>query len=199
MFARDTTVERQTMRALEQKTVSDYLTGLLNRKGFDRRLASALEHSDGSNRLIALLLVDLDNFKAVNDTYGHGAGDKLLNIIGTRLSSCARDSDSVARVGGDEFAVILEDISTPQAVERVAEAIVLATAEPCILDGHLITCSTSVGGVLHKPGEDCTRNELFLKADTALYAAKHAGKGRFVVFGTSEMASPDSCFRPSGC
>ncbi|MFS8980263.1 diguanylate cyclase [Cupriavidus necator] len=197
VFARDITEERQKIRHLEQTTQLDDLTGLLNRKGFDRRLASAMEQSDGSSRLMALLLVDLDNFKAVNDTYGHVVGDKLLNIIGTRLRSCARESDSVARVGGDEFAVILEDISTSQAVERVAEAIVSATSEPCLLDGSLITCSTSVGGVLHKPGEDSTRNELFLKADTALYAAKHAGKGRFVVYGKSRTIASDSNSSPS--
>jgi diguanylate cyclase (GGDEF)-like protein len=145
---------------------------------------------------MALLLVDLDNFKGVNDTYGHVVGDKLLSIIGTRLRLCTRESDSVARVGGDEFAVILEDISTSQAVERVAEAIVSATAEPCILDGHLITCSTSVGGMLRNSGEDGSRNELFLNADTALYAAKHAGKARFVIFGNSQAISSDFDARP---
>ncbi|MFJ1258420.1 diguanylate cyclase domain-containing protein [Cupriavidus sp. CuC1] len=196
VFARDITLERQKMRHLEQTTLLDDLTGLLNRKGFDRRFASATERSDGSGGLMALLLVDLDNFKAVNDTYGHVVGDKLLNIIGTRLRSCALESDSVARMGGDEFAVILEDISTSQAAERVAKAIVLATAEPCILDGHLITCSTSVGGVLHNPGEDRTRNELFMKADTALYAAKRAGKGRFVVLGNSQAISSGFDARP---
>ncbi|WP_153956703.1 diguanylate cyclase domain-containing protein [Cupriavidus necator] len=196
VFARDITAERQKMRHLERTTLLDDLTGLLNRKGFERRLASAMEQSDGRGRLMALLLVDLDNFKAVNDTYGHVVGDKLLSIIGTRLRLCTRESDSVARVGGDEFAVILEDISTSQAVERVAEAIVSTTSEPCILDGHLITCGTSVGGVLRKSGEDGSRNELFLNADTALYAAKHAGKARFVVFGNSQAISSDFDARP---
>ncbi|WER49910.1 diguanylate cyclase [Cupriavidus sp. WKF15] len=191
VFARDITVERQKMRELEQMTLSDYLTGLLNRKGFARRLASAMEQAEGGAKAMALLLVDLDNFKLVNDTYGHAVGDKLLIVLATRLRSCVRRHDAIARIGGDEFAVVLEDISTSQALERVAEAIVLATAEPCILDGHRITCSTSVGGVLHKPDEDSTRNELFLKADTALYAAKHAGKARFVVFGKSQAVSSD--------
>ncbi|WP_316150599.1 diguanylate cyclase domain-containing protein [Cupriavidus sp. BIC8F] len=196
VFARDITSERHQMRRLEQKTLSDYLTGLLNRKGFDRRLASAMEQSVGGAPLMALLLVDLDNFKRVNDTYGHAVGDKLLNIFAMRLKSCARESDAVARVGGDEFAVILEDVPTSRIVERVAEAIVSATSEPCTVDGHQITCGASVGGVLHKLGDGNTRNELFLKADAALYAAKHAGKGRFVVIGTSEMASRESSSRP---
>ena len=146
---------------------------------------------------MALLLVDLDNFKLVNDTYGHAVGDKLLNIIAMRLKSCAGESDAVARVGGDEFAVILEEVSASHPVERVADAIVSLTSEPCIIDGQQITCGTSVGGALHRPGDGCTRNELFLKADTALYAAKHAGKGRFIVFSASETASRDPGSRPT--
>ncbi|RDK06304.1 PAS domain S-box protein [Cupriavidus lacunae] len=197
VFARDITVERQKMRELEQKTVSDYLTGLLNRKGFDRRLESAMALSETSGRIMTLLLVDLDNFKLVNDTYGHPIGDKLLNVLATRLRCCVRESDAVARIGGDEFAVILEEVSGLHAVERVADAIIAATSVPCIIDDQQITCRTSVGGALHKPGNGNTRNELFLKADTALYAAKHAGKGRFVVFDKSRRISSDSNSRTS--
>lgn len=197
VFARDITLERQKMRDLEQKTLSDYLTGLLNRKGFDRRLASAMAQTQAGGRTMALLLVDLDNFKRVNDNHGHAVGDKLLNILATRLRSCVRESDAVARVGGDEFAVILEEVSTSHAVERVAEAIVSATSKPCIIDEHPITCGTSVGAVFHHPGDGNTRNELFLRADTALYAAKHAGKGRFVVYGKSQTIASESNINPS--
>ncbi|WP_224081764.1 diguanylate cyclase domain-containing protein [Cupriavidus laharis] len=196
VFARDITLERQKMRELEQKTLSDYLTGLLNRKGFDRRLASAMEQAEGGGRAMALLLVDLDNFKLVNDTYGHAVGDKLLITLSARLRSCVRESDAIARVGGDEFAVILEGVS-PNAAERVAEAIISATSESCIIDGHQIACGTSVGGVLNWFGDGYTRNELFLKADTALYASKHAGKGRFIIFSASETTSRNSGSRPT--
>ncbi|CAG9184953.1 sensor domain-containing diguanylate cyclase [Cupriavidus pinatubonensis] len=196
VFARDITAERQKMRSLEQTTMSDYLTGLLNRKGFDRRLESAMVQSEEGSKIMALLLVDIDNFKLVNDTYGHPVGDKLLNVVATRLKSCAGETCAVARVGGDEFAVILEDVLTSDEVLRVAQAILSATCETFILDGHQIACSTSVGAALKSPRDNNTRNELLLKADTALYSAKHSGKARFIVFGESQTLASDSNDHP---
>ncbi len=103
------------------------------------------------------ILVDLDNFKLVNDTYGHPVGDKLLNVVATRLKSCVGETGAVARVGGDEFAVILEDVSTSDKVRRVAQAMLSATCETFILDGHQIACSTSVGAALKSPCDGNTR------------------------------------------
>lgn len=185
-FARDITAERQKLRRLEQTAMSDYLTGLLNRKGFDRYLESTMAQSEESSQVMALLLVDLDNFKLVNDTYGHAVGDKLLNVIATRLKSWGGEAGAVARVGGDEFAVIVEGVLTSDEVQRVAQAIISATCETFILDGHQIACSTSVGAALKMPRDGNTRNELLLKADTALYSAKHAGKARFIIFGETQ-------------
>lgn len=194
-FARDVTHERQAMQYLEEKAQSDPLTGLLNRTGFDRRLASTMAQTDANQQTMALLLVDLDNFKQVNDTYGHAFGDTLLKIFAARLKACARDSDAVARVGGDEFAVILENIATTDAAERVARSIVTTTSDACIIDGYKIECSTSVGTANHQAGDQTTANDLFLKADTALYAAKRAGKGRFVVFGALHTSIMDTSLR----
>ncbi len=196
VFARDVTEERLKMQTLKQKTLLDYSTGLLNRKGFDRRLASAMAKTAARAETMALLLVDLDNFKLVNDTYGHAVGDKLLNILATRLRSCVRESDAVARVGGDEFSVILEGITESNVVDRIAEAIVTASSDPFHIEDYQIICGTSVGAALHRPADDNTRNELFLKADTALYAAKHGGKGRFVLFDAPNTAASDSNFGP---
>ncbi|WP_432258085.1 diguanylate cyclase domain-containing protein [Cupriavidus sp. TMH.W2] len=195
VFARDVTEERLSIRRLEQKTLLDYSTGLLNRKGFDRRLASAVAKTDAGEQMMALVLVDLDNFKQVNDTSGHAVGDALLNILAARLKSNVRESDAVARIGGDEFAVILEGVSTSHAVERVAQMIVAASSEPYLIGGQQITCGTSVGAAIHKPADGNTRNELFLKADTALYAAKHAGKGKFVMVGAPNTTA-DSSYEP---
>ncbi|CAG2161236.1 hypothetical protein LMG26411_08091 [Cupriavidus numazuensis] len=196
LFTRDITAERQKMRHLEQTILSDDLTGLLNRKGFDRRMESAMIQSEEGGQIVALLLVDLDNFKLVNDTYGHPVGDKLLNVVATRLKSCVGETGAVARVGGDEFAVILEDVSTSDKVRRVAQAMLSATCETFILDGHQIACSTSVGAALKTPCDGNTRNELLLKADTALYSAKHSGKARFILFGESQTIASVSNDRP---
>jgi diguanylate cyclase (GGDEF)-like protein/PAS domain S-box-containing protein len=191
VFSREVTRERQELKQLEKKMLTDHLTGLLNRIGFEQRLASAMAQTDANSHMMALLLVDLDDFKKVNDTYGHASGDELLKMFAMRLKSCTRESDAVARIGGDEFALVLEGISTFDAVERAAQAIVREAAEDYLIDGHKIRCSASVGAALYTPAEHNTKNELFLKADTALYAAKNAGKSQFISFGTSNTTSHD--------
>ncbi len=130
MFARDVTGERQKLRSLEAQTLSDHLTGLLNRKGFDRRLNETMARADAGGHRAALLLVDLDDFKAVNDTYGHPVGDRLLVSFAERLATCVRKGDAVARIGGDEFAIILDNVSNPATVERIAQTVVQAALRP---------------------------------------------------------------------
>jgi len=179
MFARDITNERQTMRRLEAQTVSDHLTGLLNRKGFDRRLADSLARAEASGLPAALLLVDLDDFKAINDTFGHAVGDQLLEAFAQRLRKAVRKGDAVARIGGDEFAVVLDNVGSPDTVERLANTIVKAATEPLMVDGQRIVSSASVGSALHSPGQAITVSELFMRADMALYEAKRHGKGRY--------------------
>ncbi|WP_049796422.1 MULTISPECIES: sensor domain-containing diguanylate cyclase [Cupriavidus] len=179
LFARNVTSERQKLRSLEAQTVSDHLTGLLNRKGFDRRFAEALARADDSGQAAALLLVDLDDFKAVNDGYGHSIGDRLLVAFAQRLTRSVRKNDAVARIGGDEFAVILENVGDVRAVERIASTIVQTALAPVIIDGHEHAATVSVGSAIHRPGQGMSVSELFMRADMALYEAKRHGKARY--------------------
>ncbi len=179
LFARNVTSEREKLRSLEAQTVSDHLTGLLNRKGFDRRFAEALARADAGKQAAALLLVDLDDFKAVNDGYGHAVGDRLLVAIAQRLTGSVRKDDAVARIGGDEFAVILENISDVGAVERIANTIVQTALAPVAFDGHEHAATVSVGSAIHQPGQGMSVSELFMRADMALYEAKRLGKARY--------------------
>lgn len=176
MFARNVTGERQKLRSLEAQTLSDHLTGLLNRKGFDRRLQETMARANAGGHRAALLLVDLDDFKAVNDTYGHPVGDQLLIAYAERLRTCVRGGDAVARIGGDEFAIILEDVTNPNTVERIAHTVVHAATRPFDIDGQRLVSTASVGSALHRPDQDTSISELFMRADMALYDAKRHGK-----------------------
>jgi diguanylate cyclase (GGDEF)-like protein/PAS domain S-box-containing protein len=179
LFARNVTSERQKLRSLEAQTMSDHLTGLLNRKGFDRRFAEALARADAGGRAAALLLVDLDDFKAVNDGYGHAIGDRLLIAFAQSLTGSVRKEDAVARIGGDEFAVILENVNDIRAVERIANAIVQTALAPIVIDGQAHAATVSVGSAIHRPGQGMSVSELFMRADMALYEAKRHGKARY--------------------
>jgi diguanylate cyclase (GGDEF)-like protein/PAS domain S-box-containing protein len=191
MFGRNVTHEREKLRSLEAQTISDYLTGLLNRKGFDRRLAESMAcaSADTGARPLALLLVDLDDFKAVNDNYGHPVGDQLLVAFAQRLRACVRKGDAVARIGGDEFAVILEDIADRNAMASVANTIVEAARAPFVIDGHMLAASASVGSAIHDARHAMTVSELFLHADMALYEAKRHGKARYAAQSAATAAT----------
>jgi diguanylate cyclase (GGDEF)-like protein len=127
----------------------------------------------------ALLLVDVDDFKAINDTYGHAVGDRLLAAFGERLTACVRTGDAVARIGGDEFGIVLDDAFSTATLERIAQAIVQAATRAHFIDGHTIVATASVGIAIHYPDDGQTTNELFMRADMALYEAKRGGKARY--------------------
>jgi diguanylate cyclase (GGDEF)-like protein/PAS domain S-box-containing protein len=179
MFARNVTSERQKLRSLEAQTLTDHLTGLLNRKGFDRRMTEAMARASANQVNAALLLVDVDDFKAINDTYGHAVGDQLLAAFGERLSACVRNGDAVARIGGDEFGIVLEDAFNTATLVRIAQAIVHSARRAHFIDGHTIVSTVSVGMAIHSPDDGQTANELFMRADMALYEAKRGGKARY--------------------
>jgi len=186
IFVRDVTTERLRIKHLEKQMLLDHLTGLINRKGFDRRLRLAIERASANGRQVALLLIDLDEFKSANDTYGHAAGDQLLRAFSERLASCVRESDTVARIGGDEFAIVMEHISNQGSVELVAQTIVQLASTPYVIDGHQITSGATVGVALRDPEHEQSIGELFMQADTALYTAKRSGKGQYTVFSATD-------------
>jgi len=171
---------------LRHQALHDPLTQLPNRVLFVDRLTHALVRRGRPDAGIAVLFVDLDDFKAINDTLGHAVGDELLALVGRRLSGVVRVEDTACRLGGDEFAFLLED-STGQEATEVAERIITALAEPFEVAGRSATLSASIGiASRDRLGEDGdaaeTADELLRDADTAMYAAKSLGKGRIRVF-----------------
>ncbi|MBW4668586.1 MAG: CHASE2 domain-containing protein [Cyanomargarita calcarea GSE-NOS-MK-12-04C] len=155
----------------------DPLTGLTNRKYFIEQLSESIAWAQSNNLLLALLFIDLDGFKQVNDTLGHEIGDRLLVTIAQRLSNCLRGSDTVSRLGGDEFTVILRAIPKLDVAVRVAEKILTTIAEPIVLDEHTTKVSASIGiSIYPLNSQDC--ETLIRQADAAMYRAKHLGKNR---------------------
>jgi diguanylate cyclase (GGDEF)-like protein len=162
-----------------QATV-DPLTGLANRRAFTDALQRSLAGEDGGLDGAAVVFLDLDRFKPVNDTLGHGAGDELLCTVARRLTDMVRGDDLVARLGGDEFTVLLRSVGGLVELEEVAGWICAALSEPVTLDGHPVVAPPSVGAVLLDASYTTVRDVL-RDADSAMYAAKTAGGARHVV------------------
>jgi len=152
----------------------DPLTGLPNRRLFLDLLDRSLTRSSRGERMVALMFLDLDRFKLINDSLGHGIGDLLLKSVASRMTGCVRSSDTVARLGGDEFTVILENLSSPEDAARIAQKLLDAVAAPMVLEGHEVFPSASIGISLY-PTDHVDRDELIGGADTAMYAAKEEG------------------------
>jgi len=169
----------QARKELEQEARHDALTGLHNRRALDALLPIAQARADRSRLQLALMFIDLDGFKGINDTYGHDAGDDLLRTISARLQTCVRRTDSLVRLAGDEFIVVLEGI-VPGADEarEVAKKLLAAIAEPIIIKGDVIRSNASVGFSMYEPGSGKAPDELMREADRWMYKAKHSGKGR---------------------
>ena len=177
---RDVSERKALEEQLRQLAFHDPLTLLANRSLFRNRVEHALTLAHRSRQLVAVMFLDLDNFKNVNDSMGHAAGDRLLQAAAQRLVKSTRPSDTVARLGGDEFAILLEGITTVDDVERIAAAITQSFNSPLLLDGGETPMSASVGVAFSQPDNDT--DQLLRNADIAMYKAKAAGKGRFVVF-----------------
>ena len=159
----------------------DPLTGLPNRVLFCSRLSAQLQSAASGMENGALLYIDLDHFKKINDTVGHAAGDQVLSIAAQRLRSCVKDIDTVARLGGDEFAVILRDVVSAEAAEAVAQRIVLSLQQPVNLAGKDHTVCASIGIALF-PQDGEAIDTLLRNADTAMYRAKDLGRGRAMFY-----------------
>ncbi|MER3399129.1 MAG: hypothetical protein C4316_11500 [Chloroflexota bacterium] len=184
--ARDVTDTQIYEEELRRRALYDGLTGLPNRTLFIERLGHALLRSGRQGRPVAVLFLDLDNFKLVNDSLGHQVGDELLTAVAERLRQCLRREDTLARFGGDEFTVLLEEVPSAEGAIRVAERIHDALAGPFTVDGHELFLTASIGIALSRP-ETLGPEELLQAADIALYQAKALGKARSALFG-AEMA-----------
>lgn len=178
----DVTRRRHAQLEANRLASEDVLTGLANRRVLsetvDELIASHRNKADGK---FAILCLDLDRFKAVNDTHGHAAGDRLLQAVAQRLREMLRSSDVIARIGGDEFAVLIATADQLSTVEAVASRIVEALSRPYEIDGHQILIGASVGIALG-PVDGETTNDLLIAADLALYSAKAAGRGTYRFF-----------------
>lgn len=153
----------------------DPLTGLHNRYFFDENLKIMIANSKRSNTAIGMLAIDLDNFKYVNDSMGHEAGDLLLKEVVSRIQNCLRVNDGFARLGGDEFAITLASINAISEISMITDRIVDAFKEQFILDGKKVNCTVSIGAALY-PNDACDSHELVKCADIAMYRAKQQGK-----------------------
>ena len=156
----------------------DQLTGLVNRSLFRDRLVQAMARSKRLQQPLGLMLLDLDRFKPVNDTLGHSVGDQLLKVVAERLHECVREVDSVARMGGDEFTIILEGLTCEEDITTVAQRITKSLSEPFILGEHQAVISASIGITIY-PTDDHDIDELLKHADAAMYRAKQQGGNAF--------------------
>jgi diguanylate cyclase (GGDEF)-like protein len=168
---------------LEEFAYIDPLTGLTNRRWFSEQAEKALDRCRRRNKRLAILLIDLDNFKEVNDTLGHASGDEILVIVARRLKSALRQSDTLtistedtARFGGDEFILLLEDIETLDNVTRATDRILQEVNEPIVLNDHSFNPGCSIGVSIY-PDDAQSVSNLIRQADVALYHAKQTGKG----------------------
>jgi diguanylate cyclase (GGDEF)-like protein len=176
----DITERSRTEAQLVYMAQHDALTGLPNRVLFHERMEQALAMS-GRGQQCAVLCLDLDHFKAINDTFGHVIGDALLRAVSDRLQACAREVDTVSRLGADEFAVLLVGLSRPEAAAELAHRIVQVLAEPFDLDGHSIFMGASIG-IAVAPQDGSAPGKLLKSADTALYRAQTDERGSFCFF-----------------
>jgi diguanylate cyclase (GGDEF)-like protein/PAS domain S-box-containing protein len=184
---RDITERRQAQQHLQFLAHHDALTSLPNRALFIERLNHALTRAHWTKRSLAVLFLDMDRFKNINDTLGHNIGDSALNVIAQRLLSCVREGDTVARLGGDEFTVLLEDIATADDVPAVAEKILDVLSRPFVAEGREFVITASVGISLYpNDGEDSVR--LLRHADTAMYRAKEQGRNKYQFY-SAEMGA----------
>ena len=163
----------------------DPLTGLANRVLFRERLLQCIREAKRFERKFAVLYLDLDFFKAVNDQHGHDIGDLLLQEVGKRLSCLVREADTVARLGGDEFAIIIESLAEPANVAVVAEKCVDALSLPFLLGGIECRIGCSIGVAIY-PDDATTDDGLLKKSDDAMYEAKRTGRNR-VCFAAAEF------------
>ena len=185
---RDSIKQHQPLKKLEQTRLTlqrsanhDNLTGLPNRKLFCEFLSKSISQSRRYNKTIAIMLLDLDEFKPINDSLGHAVGDLLLQSVAKRITSCVRESDTVARLGGDKFTVVLDSIDSVQSAAIVAKRIIETLSNVHILEGNKLYITITIGISLC-PNDSVEMETLIRNADTAMYNAKKSGENRYKYF-----------------
>ncbi len=185
---RDVIVSRERRLQMLHLAEHDALTDLPNRLLLNDRLARSIALARRYRRRLAVLFLDCDRFKHINDSLGHAIGDQVLRSVAKRLTTCVRESDTVSRHGGDEFLILLSELDQPEDAEAIAEKIVTSIAEPHLIAGHELQLTASVGIALYpENGQDA--QSLIMRADTAMYYAKNTGRNR-VGFYTADMEAP---------
>jgi diguanylate cyclase (GGDEF)-like protein/PAS domain S-box-containing protein len=188
-FIHDITERKQVEETIRRLAYYDAVTGLPNRTLFSDRLTVAVARARRNGQRLAVMLLDLDHFKEVNDTLGHPVGDQMLQAVGERLTRLLRRSDTVCRMGGDEFLVLLEGISKMEDVDKVADAILGGLREPIVLQDHELHVTTSLGIAIYpEHGED--PDNLIRNADIAMYRAKDKGRDNYHRYVASEDGKP---------
>ncbi|HEX7151940.1 MAG TPA: EAL domain-containing protein [Thermoanaerobaculia bacterium] len=175
---RDITERKTAEEQIEYQAYHDALTGLPNRLLFRDRLTVALAHAKRQQHLLAAMFLDLDRFKYVNDTLGHSVGDELLKAIAVRLQSMLREEDTIARMGGDEFTILLADLASAEDAAKIAQKLIDAIAQPVHLEGQDLYITTSIGIALY-PNDGASAEQLLQNADNAMYRAKEAGRNGY--------------------
>lgn len=184
----DVTEQHRAAEAIERLAHRDTLTGLANRYTLEARLDQLVADARRHDRRLAVMFLDMDNFKTINDTLGHSMGDQFLCEVARRLSATVRDNDIVARLGGDEFVVVLGELEDPQDATNVAAKIIDSLSQPIALSQHALRTSVSIG-ICFYPQDGHNRGALMQSADIAMYHAKNAGKGMFHLFDAAMMTA----------
>ena len=187
----DISVLKAQQRELVEQARHDSLTGLPNRRAFGERLRQAMARTQRRPQALAVLFVDLDGFKAINDRHGHATGDQILVEVARRLQTCVRTTDTVCRLAGDEFTVILEGAGLPDDVARVGTRMLQCLSQPHAVGQEAIVCTPSIGAAFQQ-AED-TPDTLCARADAAMYVAKAAGKGRLEIDDATQPVTARKC------
>ncbi len=180
-IVRDVTERKKSQELINFYAYHDPLTELPNRRYFENQLANAIKEVNQKNKMLAILFIDLDGFKQVNDTLGHSAGDKLLQLIAKRLSTCRTEKTVISRLGGDEFTILIHDINYFHEAYIETKSILELFQQPFTISGMNFKITASIGVSLY-PHDGETSEELLIKADLAMYKSKETGKNTFCFF-----------------
>jgi diguanylate cyclase (GGDEF)-like protein/PAS domain S-box-containing protein len=181
LFVQDLTLQQQTREKYERLAIRDPLTGLYNRYGYEINIKNLIKKTKENAGELALMFLDLDGFKSVNDTYGHHIGDALLQAVSQRLKNILREHDILARIGGDEFVVLIQTSKESISVENIAKKILKSIGSIYFIENHDITIGVSIG-IARYPKQAQNEQELTRQADAAMYQVKKSGKNGYALF-----------------